>query len=150
MTFTDLLREVIARLKLPAATPAADARNLEIALSSGQTISLSLLDDDATCAIAGFICFYPEAARQRRLFEVLLAAHAFGFGTAGATFGVDMDSSKIFLFRTFALDEIELEAFTRALRRFVEAHRTWLEAHANGRLWALVDDTSAAPQQRGG
>jgi hypothetical protein len=139
MGFPELLRTVIARLKLPAVDVAEDARNLELALTSGQTISLSLLDGDAEFAVSGLVCFYPEPSKQGHLFEALLAAHAFGYGTEGAVFGVDMETSKIFLFRCFPLQGLDLDGFFVALNRFVGAHRLWLEANQTGKLAALVD-----------
>jgi hypothetical protein len=144
MQFAEFLGQVIKRLKLPGAAPAADARNLEISLKTGQTISLSLLDDDATCSVSALVGFYPEEAKLRPLFEFLLAVHAFGYGTRGAMFGVDMEASKIFMFRTFPMANIDLDGFTLALHHFIEAHRTWLEAYQSGRLMEIVAQGTAA------
>lgn len=138
MSFPEFLRQVIARLQLHAAPPPDDARNLEFALKTGQTISLSLLLDDATVSVGALLCFYPEQARQRGLFEVLLAANAFGYGTGGATFAVDPGASKIFLFRNFPLDGMDIEAFAVALRQFVDTHRRWKEAYESGKLPAFA------------
>lgn len=139
MTFADLLRAVVARLKLAAGPVGEDARNLEIALDEGQTVSLSLLDDDATCTLSGFIRFYPPAERQARLFEMLLGAHAFGLATDGASFGVDMEASKVFLFQTYPLASLDADATIAALNRFASVHRRWLKAQQDGKLDAMLE-----------
>ena len=107
---------------------------------------MSLLDDDADLfGFRALVGFYPEEAKLRPLFEFLLAVHAFGYGTRGAMFGVDMEASKIFVcFRTFPMANIDLDGFTLALHHFIEAHRTWLEAYQSGRLMEIVAQGTAA------
>jgi hypothetical protein len=144
MRFAELLGDVMARLKLPGEPPTSEARNLDISLKTGQTISLSLLEDDATVSISALLCFYPEMSRQRRFFELLLGAHTFGYATQGCTFAVDAEASKIFMFRIFPLTNIDVEGFTRAMRIFIETHRGWLEAYQSGKLLDLVDPEPAA------
>jgi hypothetical protein len=142
MTFAELLAAVATRLKLPARPP-PDARNMEITLASGTVLNLSLLADDATVSIAAMLWFYPEAAKLPAMFETLLAANAYGYATRGACFAVDQPSSKVFLFRTFALDGLDLDAFMAALRDFLDVHRSWSEAYENGKFWALAEAEAA-------
>ena len=144
MTFAELLTQVTARLKLPAVAPPADARNMEITLEGGTTISLSLLADNATVSVAAMLWFYPEAAKLPAMFETLLAANAYGYATRGASFAVDQRNSKVFLFRNFSLDGLDLDAFIPALRDFLTVHRIWSEAYDNGKFWALAADAQAA------
>jgi len=144
MTFPEFLNQLTARLKLPAAAAPADARNMEVTLKTGQTLSLSLQANDTAVAVAALLCFYPEPTLQRGLFETLLAANAFGFGTGGATFALDPGTSKVFLFQSFPLDGLDIEAFAAALRRFVDTHRRWKEAYDSGKLLALAKGEAMA------
>src|SRR5258708_1911777 len=99
MQFGGLVKEITRRLSIDAPVPDTDTRNLELKFKNGQIVTLSLLEGDRRCALSSLICFFPDRERALRIFELLLEAHAFGYATADAVFGVDRDSSKIFMFK---------------------------------------------------
>ena len=144
MRFTDLLREMTTKLEMSVPPVEEGTRNLELTLASKQVLTVTLLDGDTHCAVSALLCFYPEESQLRGLFEFLLAAHAFGYATDGSSFGVDVDTSKIFLFRTFDLSRIDTDEFLTDLERFILIHKRWLDAYESGRLREQIGADSAA------
>ena len=85
-----------------------------------------------------------KESQLRGLFEFLLAAHAFSYATDGSSFAVDVDTSKIFLFRTFDLSRINTDEFLTDFERFILVHKRWLDAYESGRLRGQIEAGSAA------
>jgi hypothetical protein len=76
----------------------------------------------------------------------LLSANLFGYGTAGATLGLDEQREEILLFRTYALDTIDPQRLIRELVEFVAAAEMWCEqlASASPATTETVTDSSTA------
>jgi hypothetical protein len=135
MNFVDLLQELMRGLHMSGDRPAPDARTMEIALKDGAIVTLSLLQGDKRCALTSLICFYPAAENARVLFERLLEANAFGFQTNGATFAVDRETSKVFLFKTFDLASIDARAMSDELSAFAQTAKAWRTTVDSGQLY---------------
>jgi hypothetical protein len=110
-------------------------------------ITLSLLEDDARCALSSLICFFPERAKAVQLFELLLEAHAFGYATRDAVFGIDRASSKIFLFKTFQLDRLDPERLMAELHSFTEVVQRCTDAIVSGRIFEGLAAQTTAPAE---
>lgn len=140
MLFQHLVQGAAARLGLSSEVP-ADARSLQISFKDGSTVSVEFHEHRNTVSLAALLCFYPVDSARAGLFETLLHAHTFGLLTDGASFGVEPESSKVFLFKTLPLDQLDSEAFAAAVESFHKTWRFWKDAADAGKL---AGDAAAA------
>jgi hypothetical protein len=147
MLFPELVGEINRRLSIDGPAVGGDARHVELKFKNGLLITFSLLEGDARCALSSVVCFFPAREKALQIFELLLEAHAFGYATQDAVFGIDRQTGKIFLFKTFELDRLDPERLISELDKFALVVQRCTDAIVSGRILEGSPAQVAAPSE---
>ena len=88
------------------------------------TTHLERSTNDKTVTAYAKIGSLPSLEREKCLI-MLLEANLFSPDAAGATFSLDPDTQEIYFYKTFELENLDIDNFFLDLEKFLEAQRLW-------------------------
>lgn len=143
MVFQEKAQALGRRLGLDLSGIGAGERAIEIGYGDGSSVSLTCLVEREEISLATELFFVPRG-QSEALCRLLLAGHAFGFGTDNACFALDPHSDKFIAVRLLPLRESSAEQLAEALEKLVRLGKTVRDAYARGELAATVTISAAA------
>lgn len=87
-------------------------------------LNLEVAEDGKILHLYAELCHIPEQSRLR-LYDILLEAHLFGYGTQGAYFGASQDLGSVILFKNFDINKTDYEEFRSGLENFLNVYEAW-------------------------
>lgn len=83
--------------------------------------------DNQTLTIYGKVGDLPVIDREVCL-KALLNANLFGQKTGGASFGMDQHTEEIYLFKTFELENIQIDRFIEEVKLLIHWQQDWIQS----------------------
>ena len=119
--FQAILEEICGRV----GTQPPDSSEAGVTLGFGNAeINLEVADE--VLHIYAHVAFVSDVANlPGDPFQRLLEAHLFGYGTMGASFGINKEAGSVLLFRNFDLKTITPQEVADFLERFLPMRDTW-------------------------
>jgi len=117
--------------------------------ADGIVVSINHLADAGALALSSDLG-EPPPEKLEGLYKALLGANHMFAGTAGATFSLDPDTSRITLFIALPVASLDGDSFAKAVETFVNTAEMWTKVIADYREGAEIAAAQTAQAEESG
>lgn len=130
-----LIAQTLNQLGLAAPTPPSEG--VSVTLKDGTVLRVEAVDDGRRVVAWTELLRWPSPDEEAKMFEQLLALHAFGIATEGASFAANREAGTVIAFKSFPAARLspqwlaeELEGLVRLVAKFQDLRNAGEQAAA--------------------